>query len=199
MELRLRRLSRKQLLPFMSFTALAVAIILAGLTLNITPASQTVLLAKLPISEGQIITEELVYKANLPIGSAAFNYLSNLRPSFVANTSIAKDALIPKGAISQETDKRIPIRLNNLPQISKAISVGDIVDVWATARDLSTPPEVVAFNAIVVDVETNNSMAQTTTTVELRIEIDYLETVLATIDSNYKLSLILHETLSDLE
>lgn len=199
MELRLRRLSRKQLLPLMSFSALGAAIVIAGLTLNLTPATQTVLLAKANISEGQVITAELVYQANLPIGNAGTNYLSRLQPNLVATTSIAKDALIPKGAIAPASDKRIPIRLNNLPQISKAISVGDTVDVWATAQDLSTPPEVIAFNAIVVQVETNNSMAQTTTTVELRIEVDYLETVLASIDSNYRISLILHETLSDLE
>jgi len=35
--------------------------------------------------------------------------------------------------------------------------------------------------------------------VEIRIEPDYLETLLTAVDSNYRISLILHEALSDLE
>jgi hypothetical protein len=112
---------------------------------------------------------------------------------------MTKGELLSKTGVSQVSDQRIPIRLNNLPQISKAISVGDKVDVWATPQDLANSPEAVAFRAIVVLLETTNSMAQITTSVEIRIEPEYLETLLTAGDSNYRISLILHETMSDLE
>jgi hypothetical protein len=186
-------------LPISSLIALATALATAVVTVNLTPATQTVLIAKTPIAEGQPITSELVSQTELPIGDLARNYLSALTPDLIAARSMAKGELLSKTGVSQVSDQRIPIRLNNLPQISKAISVGDKVDVWATPQDLSESPQAVAFRAIVVSLETTNSMAQITTSVEIRIELEYLETLLTAVDSNYRISLILHETMSDLE
>ena len=199
MELKLRKLSLKYLLPISSLIALATALATAVVTVNLTPATQTVLIAKTPIAEGQPITSELVSQTELPIGDLARNYLSALTPDLIAARSMAKGELLSKTGVSQVSDQRIPIRLNNLPQISKAISVGDKVDVWATPQDLANSPEAVAFRAIVVSLETTNSMAQITTSVEIRIEPEYLETLLTAVDSNSRISLILHETMSDLE
>jgi hypothetical protein len=199
MELKLRKLSLKYLLPISSLIALATALATAVVTVNLTPATQTVLIAKTPIAEGQPITSELVSQTELPIGDLASIYLSKLKPDLIAARSMTKGELLSKAGVSQVSDQRIPIRLNNLPQISKAISVGDTVDVWATPQDLANSPEAVAFRAIVVSLETTNSMAQITTSVEIRIEPVYLETLLTAVDSNYRISLILHETLSDLE
>jgi hypothetical protein len=199
MELKLRKLSLKYLLPISSLIALATALATAVVTVNLTPATQTVLIAKTPIAEGQPITSELVSQTELPIGDLASIYLSKLKPDLIAARSMTKGELLSKTGVSQVSDQRIPIRLNNLPQISKAISVGDKVDVWATPQDLANSPEAVAFRAIVVSLETTNSMAQITTSVEIRIEPEYLETLLTAVDSNYRISLILHETMSDLE
>ena len=199
MELKLRKLSLKYLLPISSLLALATALVTAVVTVNLTPATQTVLIAKTPIAEGQPITSELVSQTELPIGDLASIYLSKLKPDLIAARSMTKGELLSKTGVSQVSDQRIPIRLNNLPQISKAISVGDTVDVWATPQDLANSPEAVAFRAIVVSLETTNSMAQITTSVEIRIEPEYLETLLTAVDSNYRISLILHETMSDLE
>ena len=199
MELKLRKLSLKYLLPISSLIALAAALATAVVTVNLTPATQTVLIAKTPIAEGQPITSELVSQTELPIGDLASIYLSKLKPDLIAARSMTKGELLSKAGVSQVSDQRIPIRLNNLPQISKAISVGDTVDVWATPQDLANSPEAVAFRAIVVSLETTNSMAQITTSVEIRIEPEYLETLLTAVDSNYRISLILHETMSDLE
>jgi hypothetical protein len=199
MELKLRKLSLKYLLPISSLIALATALATAVVTVNLTPATQTVLIAKTPIAEGQPITSELVSQTELPIGDLASIYLSKLKPDLIAARSMTKGELLSKTGVSQVSDQRIPIRLNNLPQISKAISVGDKVDVWATPQDLANSPEAVAFRAIVVSLETTNSMAQITTSVEIRIEPEYLETLLTAVDSNYRISLILHETMSDME
>jgi hypothetical protein len=53
----------------------------------------------------------------------------------------------------------------------------------------------VVFGAIVLAIENSSSMAQVTTSVELRIDPAYLEPLLLATDSNYKISLILQETL----
>jgi hypothetical protein len=201
MELKLKRVSRKYLLPTLSFSALAITLLIAGFTMAVSPSNQSVLVAREAIAEGQTLTSHDFTTLSLPIGNLAANYVSDLKPGLVAVRPIAKGELITNLVLTPESDERIPIRLNNLPQISKAISVGDVVDVWSTqmAGGMTLTPEPAAFNAIVTAIETNSSMAQVTNAVELRISPEYLETLLQVTDSNYKISLILHETLSDLE
>ena len=197
MELKIRSLGSRYLLPILSFVCLGTAVIVAGLTLNFSPSRQTVFMAKSAIAEGQSITRELLTEQELAIGGVTQAYLTKFQPGLVALDSIAAGQLIPKQSLSNQSEARFPIRFNNLPQISNAISVGDSVDVWATPADQSQAPQPVAFRAIVVSVEPSNSMGQVTTSVELRIELEYLESLLGVIDSNYKISLILNETLSD--
>ena len=201
MELKLKRLSRKYLLPTLSFSALAITVLIAGFSMVTAPSSQTVLVAREAIAEGQSLTSHDLTTVSLPLGDLAANYVRTLKPGLVAVRPIVKGELITNLALTTENDERIPIRLNNLPQISKEISVGDVVDVWSTplAGGMALTPEPAAFNAIVTAIETNSSMAQVTNAVELRISPEYLETILQVTDSNYKISIILHETLSDLE
>ena len=197
MELKIRSLRSRYLLPILSFVCLGATVIVAGLTLNFSPSRQTVLMAKSAIAEGQSITRELLTEQELAIGGVTQAYLTKFQPGLVALDSIAAGQLIPKQSLANQSEARFPIRFNNLPQISNAISIGDSVDVWATPTDQSQAPQPVAFRAIVVSVEPSNSMGQVTTSVELRIEPEYLESLLGVIDSNYKISLILNETLSD--
>ncbi|MEY4451339.1 MAG: hypothetical protein RLZZ380_460 [Actinomycetota bacterium] len=201
MELKLKRVSRKYLLPAISFSALAITVLIAGFTMATAPSKQSVLVAREAIAEGQSLTSHDFTMVSLPIGNLAANYVSDLKPGLVAVRPIAKGELITNRVLAPGNDERIPIRLNNLPQISKAISVGDVVDVWSTPMSggMALTPEPAAFNAIVTAIETNSSMAQITNAVELRIYPEYLETLLQVTDSNYKISLILQETLSDLE
>ena len=53
---------------------------------------------------------------------------------------------------------------------TKSIKIGDRVDVWASSVNDPQPfaPEPVVFGAIVLAIENNSSMAQITTSVELR-------------------------------
>jgi Flp pilus assembly protein CpaB len=199
MELKLRKVSFKYLLPILSCLALSAAIVITAATVSSTPTTQTVLVAKTSIAEGQLITAELVSETELPIGELARAYLKSLKPGLVATRSIAEGELLSKSIVSKDSDRRIPMRINNLAPISKAISVGDTVDVWATPQDSSSSPEAVVYRALVVSLETSNSMGQLTTSVEIRIDPEYLETFLTAVDSNYRISIILQETLSDVE
>lgn len=199
MELKLRRLGFKYLLPTFSFVALAATLITTLFTVNLTSARQAVLVAKMPIAEGQEITSNLVSEVELPIGTLANTYLGELKPGLVATRSILKGEFLPISVVAKVQDRRIPFRINNLPQISKAISIGDTVDVWATRPDTAGSPEAVVYRAIMASIETSNSMGQLTTSVEIRIGSEYLETLLAAVDSNARISIVLNETLSDLE
>lgn len=197
MELKLKRIGAKYLLPAVSFTALFAAIIIAGLNLSFPQESQTVLQAKANIAAGETITESKLEIVSVPLGSLRSLYLSEFQEGVVANNSIFTGELLPKSALAKELDVRVPVRINNLPQISKSIKIGDRVDVWASSLNNSQPiaPEPVVFGAIVLAIENSSSMAQITTSVELRIDPAYLEPLLLATDSNYKISLILQETL----
>ena len=197
MELKLKRIGAKYLLPAVSFTALFTAIIIAGLNLSFPQESQTVLQAKANIAAGETITESKLESVSVPLGSLRSLYLSEFQEGVIANSSIFKGELLPKSALAIEADLRVPVRINNLPQISKSIKIGDRVDVWASSVNNSQPiaPEPVVFGAVVLAIENSSSMAQVTTSVELRIDPAYLEPLLLATDSNYKISLILQETL----
>ena len=197
MELKLKRIGAKYLLPAVSFTALFAAIIIAGLNLSFPQESQTVLQAKANIAAGETITESKLESVSVPLGSLRSLYLSEFQEGVIANSSIFKGELLPKSALAIEADLRVPVRINNLPQISKSIKIGDRVDVWASSVNNSQPiaPEPVVFGAVVLAIENSSSMAQVTTSVELRIDPAYLEPLLLATDSNYKISLILQETL----
>jgi Flp pilus assembly protein CpaB len=196
-ELKLKRIGAKYLLPAVSFTALFAAIIIAGLNLSFPQESQTVLQAKANIAAGETITESKLESVSVPLGSLRSLYLSEFQEGVIANSSIFKGELLPKSALAIEADLRVPVRINNLPQISKSIKIGDRVDVWASSVNNSQPiaPEPVVFGAVVLAIENSSSMAQVTTSVELRIDPAYLEPLLLATDSNYKISLILQETL----
>jgi Flp pilus assembly protein CpaB len=196
-ELKLKRIGAKYLLPAVSFTALFAAIIIAGLNLSFPQESQTVLQAKANIAAGETITESKLEIVSVPLGSLRSLYLSEFQEGVIANSSIFTGELLPKSALAKELDVRVPVRINNLPQISKSIKIGDRVDVWASSLNNSQPiaPEPVVFGAIVLAIENSSSMAQITTSVELRIDPAYLEPLLLATDSNYKISLILQETL----
>lgn len=199
MELRLKRVGVKYLLPIVSFSALLAAVVIAGLSFSFPVKQHMVLVASTNIAAGEPITEGVLVKTDLPLGSLVGSYLKSFKSGQVANRTINKGELIPKSAISNQEDPRVPVRINGLPQISKAISVGDRVDVWSSVLNSMQPsaPEPVVFGAIVVAIESNSTMAQVSTSVELRINPEYLEPLLMAMDSNHKISLILQETLSD--
>lgn len=200
MQLTLKKPGLKLLLPTLSFVCLALALALFGSNIVFTPKKQSFILAKFAIAEGQEITRDLLESVEVPVGLIGENYLGKFEPGLFALHSIGEGQFLAKGNLERTADKRIQVRINNLPPISSSISVGDLVDVWATSNSQVQPgsPEPVAYAAIVFALEKTSNMSQQSTNVELRILPDYLETFLAAVDSNSKISLILHETLSDL-
>jgi len=198
MDLKLKRVGLKYLLPAVSFSALLAAIVLAALNLSFPEKTDTVLIATTNIAAGEVLAESKLAAVSVPLGKTSKQYLSIFQEGLIAQSSIFKGELLPKSVLTKQVDSRVPVRINNLPQISKSIKIGDRVDVWASSVNNSQPiaPEPVVFGAIVLAIETSNSMAQITTSVELRIEPAYLESLLLATDSNYKISLIRQESLN---
>ena len=200
MEIKLQKKFAKYLAPAVAVVAILAAALIVTITFSSMPPTRSVLIAARSLSEGQHLNPGDVREVKLPLGDLAGNYLSEIQESVVLNRSVAKGELITRSSATKEVDLRTPIRLNNLRPISKSISVGDRVDIWATAQTQTAgaAPEPVALNAIVTLIEANNSMTQSSTNIEIRIGLEYLETLLNATDSNFQLSVILHETLADI-
>ncbi len=200
MEIKLRSRFQKYAVPAIAGVIAIVASLFAVFTQASIPGLQSVLVANRNIAEGETLTPEEFQTLSLGIGSLSRNYLETLPKDLKAARSISQGELLAKSLVASETEQLIPIRLNNLAPFSKAITVGDRVDIWATEQSQTqkTAPEPVAYNALVTAIEVNNSMTQTSNNLELRITNDYLESLLAANDGNYKLSVILRETLADI-
>lgn len=200
MEIKLQKRFAKYLAPAIATSAVIAAVSVIAIDANSAPESRIVLVATKDLSQGQMLKLSDLREVALPLGSFASNYLAKLHDGLSLTHSVAKGELISKSGVTHETELMVPIRLNNLRPISKAINVGDRVDIWATeqSQTMQTAPEPVAFNAIVTQIESNNSMTQNSTSIEIRIGEEYLETLLNATDSNFQLSVILHETLADI-
>ena len=201
MEIKLQKRFAKYLAPAIAVAACLAAGLVVSITISSMPPTRSVLVATRALSEGQSLNPSDVREVSLPLGDLAGNYLSELNGGLVLNRSIAKGELVTKSSAAKEIDVLTPIRLNNLRPISRVISVGDRVDIWATeqSQTFGATPEPVALNAIVTFIETNNSMTQSSTNIEIRVGLEFLETLLNATDSNFQLSVILHETLADIE
>jgi hypothetical protein len=200
MEIKLQKKYERYLLPAISVLAIAIALATTAIQLASQPPSRTVLIANRDLPEGTEVKPADFHAEKLPIGALASNYLWKISKGQLLTHPVLKGELLSKRSLSEGQSTLIPIRLNGLRPIAKSISVGDRVDVWATAQNHSlnpTAPEPVALDAIVTTIESNTSMTQSSTSVEIRIAEEYLETLLGATDSNAQLSIILHETLAD--
>lgn len=200
MELKLRRIRRELWLPIFSATALSIAVVLYSVNVLTIPKSESILIASHDLFAGELITKSDIRVVNLPLGTLANNYLRAFQGGLVLEHQVRAGEFLPKDFLTDQVDPRIPIRLNNLQPISSSIRVGDKVDIWATktVQGIQQEPQPVALSALVASIQTNSALAQTTSTLEIRISPSYLETLLQATDSNYKISVVLHETVADM-
>jgi Flp pilus assembly protein CpaB len=200
MEIKLKRVSSKFFLPVASAVTLVLALGAIFVTVASTPKVVPVLVASVAIAEGEPLTPDSVKLQAMAIGEVADLYLYEFSDNLTTTRTFQPGEPISKSGLTNLFDRRTPMRINGLAPFSKAITVGDKVDVWASsAGQLSvSPPQPVVFEAIVVAIEESSTLSQPTTSVELRIPIEYLESLLAALEPSSRISLILHETLSDL-
>lgn len=196
MDFKLAKPTWKQFPVIALGTATAAVTAALVVTLLNQPQTVNVLVPKQNLAEGTVLTQDALTTIALPKRAVSDQYLQTFKPKLTLNHSVHAGELIPKHALTNQPNQLIPIRLNNLSQTPQAIQVGDRVDIWAALNSSTEAqaPEPVCFEAIVTAIETKTDLAQTRSSVELRIKSEYLESTLAVIDSNYKIALILHET-----
>jgi hypothetical protein len=201
MELRLRRIPVKFLWPFVAGLSVTLTAFVLVATIVSAPRVVPVLVAAESIAQGELVTSERLVLKQLPLGSVSEMYLQSLPENLTANRSFETGELITKSALTDQTDTKTPVRINGLPQLSKSISVGDVVDVWVTTSSqiVAVTPQPVVFGAIVIAIENSTTLSQPTANVELRIPVDYLESFLSALEPPNRISLILNETLRDLD
>lgn len=201
MELRLRRISLKMVWPILTGISLTVTAVVLVLSIVTAPKVVPVLVASESIAQGDLITEDRLILKNLPLGSVSELYLEVIPENQIAIRSFEAGELITKSGLSDQADTKTPVRINGLPQLSKAFSVGDVVDVWVTTASqmVASTPQPVVFGATIVAIEPSTTLSQPTTNVELRIPMEYLESFLAALEPPNRISLILNETLRDLD
>ena len=199
MRVKLQKPSRKALVPILTTAAMLIALAISATVLANQPKLAYVLVASKDLAKGEPIKPEDVQRVQLAIGNLAATYPTRLIAGVAPTHSLSKGQLIAKGDLERIETDLVPIRLNNLKPIPTAISVGDSVEIWATDLSPSSTasPEPIAFNALVTAIEVNNSMAQITTSVEVRVDRTFVESILAAVDSRFQLALILNETLAD--
>lgn len=199
MEIKLQKPSRKLILPGVSVLAIVAAILVVTFNFQTQGTLRKMLVAKVDIAIGEPLTSENTALQEFAITNN--QYLNKLREGSVSTQTILKGQLIPSQSVTKVTDQRTPIRFNGLQTISEQLSVGDHVDIWATPNDRqgSGGAEVVAFDAIVTKVITTNNLSMTQTSVEVRINPDYLVSVLEAKANSLAIDLVLTETLADQE
>ncbi len=200
MELKLRRISMKLLWPLLTGLSLSVAAAVIAVTLTTAPKVVPVLIAAESIAPGELVTSDRLVLKNLPLGSLEELYFQKFTENLTANRAFEAGEPITKSGLTDQSDAKTPVRINGLSQLTKSITVGDVVDVWVSTSSQTSPapPQPVVFGAIVVAIEQSSTLSQPTTSVELRIPVEYLESFLAALEPPNRISLILNETLRDL-
>lgn len=197
MEIKLQKPSRKLILPGIAVATTIIAIAVISLNLQTQNQLHRVLIATKDIAIGEALTANNTKTETTDRNP--HNYLTQIPKDTKINQSVLRGQLIPVQSATKTKDIRTPIRFNGLQTISEQLSIGDHVDVWATPNDRQsgTGAEVVAFDAIVTKVINTSNMAINQTSVELRINPDYLESVLEAKANGLSIELVLTETFAD--
>lgn len=112
------------------------------------------------------------------------NYLSQLAPpeSF-ASATIATGELVPKRLVSPgSVGTLVSVTLDLSGALSSMVVEGRQVDLWSAGGnnfDSPTSPRMLASQAIVRSIRTSTALSKTTITVELAMNPEYLDAVLA--------------------
>ena len=156
--------------------------------------------AVLLVATKTIVTGDLVTNANtklVPVdlqGSEA-RYLGQLAPAdTIATATIAAGELVPKRLLSNRaTASLVSVTLELPGSLSSTVTEGCLVDLWSAggdAFDAPTSPRMLASQAIVRTIRSATALSKTTTTVELAMNPEYLDSVLAAQAAKHYLTLI---------
>ena len=166
---------------------LAVVLVLAlgfGAVRFLGLGQPVLLVATKTIVAGDKLTAGNTQLAPADLQGAESAYLAQLAPSETyAAATIAAGELVPKRLLAESSvGTLVSVTLDLSGALSSMVVEGRQVDLWSAGGnnfDSPTSPRMLAAQAIVRSIRTATALSKTTTTVELAMNPEYLDAVLA--------------------
>ena len=166
---------------------LAVVLVLAlgfGAVRFLGLGQPVLLVATKTIVAGDKLTAANTKLAPADLQGAESAYLAQLAPSETyAAATIAAGELVPKRLLAESSvGTLVSVTLDLSGALSSMVVEGRQVDLWSAGGnnfDSPTSPRMLAAQAIVRSIRTATALSKTTTTVELAMNPEYLDAVLA--------------------
>ena len=177
---------------------LAVVLVLAlgfGAVRFLGLGQPMLLVATKTIVAGDRLTAANTKLAPADLQGAESAYLAQLAPSETyAAATIAAGELVPKRLVSPgSVGTLVSVTLDLSGALSSMVVEGRQVDLWSAGGnnfDSPTSPRMLAAQAIVRSIRTATALSKTTTTVELAMNPEYLDAVLAAQASKQYLTVV---------
>ena len=161
------------------------------------PEVATYLVARVPIAAGEEVSAENFELQKLQLGSASNLYSQTPPQKAIALRTLERGQPVALSDLAADAlDRRLPVVLVFDGPVSQSVRVGSSVDVWQTPA-IDAEPSAIVLDSIVRTITTATNLGHLNTTVELRIEPEYLPALLRAKGSGAHLELILKPTLLD--
>ena len=161
------------------------------------PVAATYLVARVPIASGEQVSPENFELQELELGRAGNLYAQEPPSKAVALRTLEPGQPVALSDLAEDAvDRRLSVVLVFDGAVSRSVRVGSSVDVWVTPAG-NAEPSAIVLDAIMRSVTTATNLGRLTTTVELRLEPEYLPALFRAKGSNEHLELILNPTLED--
>jgi hypothetical protein len=153
------------------------------------------LVATKTIVAGDRLTGGNTKLAPAEVRGAEVAYLDQLGPTETyATATIAAGELVPKRLMAESSlASLVSVTLDLSGSLSSTVAEGRQVDLWSAGGnsfDTVTSPRMLATQATVRTIRSSTALSKTTTTVELAMNPEYLDAVLAAQASKQYLTLV---------
>ena len=182
--LRIRRPRASKRLNRIGLAAVLVLALGFGAVRFLGLGQPVLLVATKTIVAGDPLTAANTMLAPVDFPGAESAYLGQFAPSETfATATIAAGELVPKRLLAESSlGTLVSVTLELSGSLSSAVTEGCQVDLWSAGGnnfDTVASPRMLASQAIVRSIVTATALSKTTTTVELAMNPEYLDSVLA--------------------
>ena len=166
---------------------LATALVLAlgfGAVRFLGIGQPMLLVASKTIAQGDLLTASNTQLVAADVSNSESSYLAQpAKPETFATATIGAGELVPKRLLAAKSvASLVSVTLELSGALSSTVVEGRQVDLWSAGGigfDSPLAPRMLASQAIVRSILTATALSKTTTTVELAMDAEYLDAVLA--------------------
>jgi hypothetical protein len=142
------------------------------------------LVASKTIAQGDLLTASNTQLVAADVSNSESSYLAQpAKPETFATATIGAGELVPKRLLAAKSvASLVSVTLELSGALSSTVVEGRQVDLWSAGGigfDSPLAPRMLASQAIVRSILTATALSKTTTTVELAMDAEYLDAVLA--------------------